>query len=74
MISGGKVSLWSKSTYILQSRAVSRRVVSTLADGFAVSCPSLTNGVVFVCLGIGVVLLPSRVIGSCRRTWLCLQV
>ena len=80
MISGGKVSLWSKSTCILQSRAVSRWVASTLADGFAGSCPALTNGVVFVCLGIGggrallVVPFPSRVIASCRRTWLCLQV
>ena len=79
-ISGGKTSFLSRSTSILQSRAESRMVVSALADGFAESCPALTKGVVFECLGIGggrallMALLPSRVIASCLRTWLCIQV
>ena len=59
---------------------VSSTMNSDFWDGFAGSCPALTKGVVFECLGIGggrallVVLLPSRVIASSRRTWLCLQV
>lgn len=74
------MSFWSGSTCIFQSRAETRRVASILADDFAGSCPALTKEMVFVCLGMGgrmallVVLLPSRVIASCLRTLLCLQV
>lgn len=75
MISGEKMSLFSKSTCIIQSRAESSRVDSTLAGGFAGSWPALRKGVVPECLTTGGwrTLLSSilyRVITSCLRTWL----
>lgn len=80
-ISGGKISLWSKSTSILQSRALSKRVDgSTFAAGLVGSCPARRNVLVGLHPGTDggrafvLVLLPSREMASCRKTWLCLQV
>lgn len=74
-ISGGKMSFWSRSACIFPDP---KGVVSTLAHGFAESCPVFPKWVVLGSPGLGggrtlvATLFLSRMITHCHRTWLYL--